>query len=92
MKITKEDKDTIATLSAVFMLVFGVILTAVGFAVDPVGKIDDSVLWVLGQTLLYSGGIFGVTLYTRRRFDEMESRIDRYVHGEEPEESTECEG
>jgi len=80
MKISKEDKDTIATLSAVFMLVFGVVLTCAGFVVDPLGQIDDSVLWVLGQSLLYSGGIFGITLYTKRRFAEMENRMDEYMH------------
>ena len=81
MKISKEDKDTIATLSAVFMLVFGVVLTCAGFIVDPLGQIDDSVLWVLGQSLLYSGGIFGITLYTKRRFSEMETRMDEYING-----------
>jgi hypothetical protein len=74
--MTKERKDAIATYSALGMIVFGVILTAAGFCVSPVGVIDDSVLWVLGQSLLYAGGIFGVTLYTKHRFDEMNRRID----------------
>jgi hypothetical protein len=60
------------------MIVFGVILTAAGFLVSPIGKIDESVLWVLGQCLLYAGGIFGVTLYTKHRFDEM-GRSIRYM-------------
>lgn len=73
--MTKERKDAIATWSALGMIIFGVILTAAGFCVMPVGQIDDSVLWVLGQCLLYAGGIFGVTLYTKHRFDEMDRSI-----------------
>lgn len=70
--MTKERKDAIATWSALGMIIFGVILTAAGFCVAPVGQIDDSVLWVLGQCLLYAGGIFGVTLYTKHRLDEID--------------------
>lgn len=73
--MTKERKDAIATWSALGMIIFGGILTAAGFCVSPVGQIDDSVLWVLGQCLLYAGGIFGVTLYTKHRFDEMDRSI-----------------
>lgn len=73
--MTKEKKDAIATWSALGMIIFGAILTAAGFCVAPVGQIDDSVLWVLGQCLLYAGGMFGVTLYTKHRLDEMDRSI-----------------
>lgn len=83
--MTKERKDTIATYSALGMLVFGAILTGAGFCVTPVGTIDDSVLWVLGQCLLYAGGIFGITLYTKHRFDEMQQHVDfLFKHQNEP--------
>lgn len=89
--MTKERKDAIATYSALGMIIFGAILTAAGFCVTPVGTIDDSVLWVLGQCLLYAGGIFGVTLYTKHRFDEMDRRLAYMVRhpesiDEDPEE------
>ena len=74
--MTKEKKDAIATWSALGMLIFGVLLTGAGFCVTPVGTIDDSVLWVLGQCLLYAGGIFGITLYTKHRFDELQRHVD----------------
>jgi len=96
--MTKERKDAIATYSALGMIIFGAILTAAGFCVAPVGTIDDSVLWVLGQCLLYAGGIFGVTLYTKHRFDEMDKRlaymvrhpenIDEYPEEEEQDGAT----
>lgn len=68
-------KDSVATWSAVGMLAFGIAITTAGFIIPPSGEIHDSVLWVLGQALLYSGGIFGITLYTKRKLGEIEETI-----------------
>ena len=61
----KERKDTITVWSAIAMLAFGVALTATAFCIDPVGEIHDSVLWTLGQCLLYAGGALGIANYAR---------------------------
>lgn len=74
--MTKERRNTIAVWSAIGMIIFGAGLTLAGFIVEPVGQIDDSVLWVLGQALLYAGGIFGVTIYTKGKLDEIETRVN----------------
>lgn len=69
------------------MLVFGITLSAIGFALDPTGEIHDSVLWVLGQSLIYAGGIFGIAAYTRGQIDkrvgEWKDEIARKKEGEE---------
>lgn len=75
MKITKEEKDTWAVISALVMLFFGMMLTVAGFIIPPAGEVHDSVLYILAQCLFYAGGIFGITLYTRRRFDELERKL-----------------
>ena len=46
--MTKETKDTLAVVSALVMLVFGASLCIAGFIVDPLGVIDNSVLWIMG--------------------------------------------
>lgn len=53
----------IQELSALGMLAFGCALTAAGFCANPVGQVHDSVLWVLGQCLVYAGSILGGKLY-----------------------------
>lgn len=92
--MTKETKDNIAVISAVGMLCFGVTLTAIGFALDPTGEIHDSVLWVLGQSLIYAGGIFGIACYTKgqvaKQMGELEDRIRRNK-GESDEQQEEKE-
>ncbi len=63
------------------MLLFGITLTAIGFDLDPAGEVSDSVLWILGQSLIYAGGIFGVAAYTKnmvdRRVDEWREEVRR---------------
>ena len=46
--MTKETKDSLAVISAIMMLVFGAGLCIAGFIVDPLGIIDNSVLWIMG--------------------------------------------
>lgn len=92
MKITKEEKDTWAVISALVMLFFGMMLTVAGFIIPPAGEVHDSVLYILAQCLFYAGGIFGITLYTRRRFDEIERKLrNREFFTEEDAEEQEQE-
>jgi hypothetical protein len=92
MKITKEEKDTWAVISALAMLFFGMMLTIAGFIIPPSGEVHDSVLYILAQCLFYAGGIFGITLYTRRRLDDIEHKLrDRHMLDDDEEEQSEVE-
>ena len=79
--MTKERRSTIAVITAIVMLAFGIILTSIGFFVTPLGEVSDSVLWILGQALIYAGSIFGLATYTkgviREQVNDMEERIKR---------------
>ncbi len=68
-------KEKIATWSGVGMLIFGVLITTAGFIVPPLGEVHGSVLWILGQALIYSGSIFGIAVYTQHKFNEIETHI-----------------
>ena len=61
--------------SGLGMLVFGVIITTAGFIVPPLGQVHDSVLWILGQALIYSGSIWGIALYSKHKLNEIEKHI-----------------
>lgn len=90
--MTKEHKDNIAVTSAIVMLCFGMALTAVGFFVSPVGEVHDSILWILGQALLYAGAIFGVAYYTKGVIDKQVKDLEnRYLKDKEQEQDNEAE-
>ncbi len=59
-----KKKETIATWSALGMLIFGTLITTAGFIVPPLGEVHGSVLWIMGQVLIYSGSILGIAAYT----------------------------
>lgn len=79
--MTKETKGNIAVISAIAMLSFGMVFTGIGFFVTPLGEVSDSVLWILGQALIYAGSIFGIATYTKgviiKQVGELEERYKR---------------
>lgn len=79
--MTKERKDNLAIVTAVTLLVFGMVLTTIGFFVNPMGEVHNSILWILGQCLIYCGSIFGVAYYTKgvitKQIDEVERRLKK---------------
>ena len=87
--MTHGVKENITYGSALFMLVFGVVLTTAGFIMEPVGEIHDSVLYVLGQCLIFAGSVLGVGAYTTGKVREMRRDIDRrfnaYERREKPD-------
>ena len=80
--MTQGIKENIIFGSAIGMLLFGVILTTAGFIIDPAGQVHDSVLYVLGQCLIFAGSAMGISAYTSGKVKEMrhdiERRFDRY--------------
>ena len=79
-----KDKAAIVTALAAFL--FGWILSIAGFIVEPLGEVADSVLWILGQSLIYCASVFGLTTYfqseTRRLrmyTDERMRLIDKKI-------------
>lgn len=74
--MTQGIKENLTYGSAIGMLMFGVILTTAGFIIDPQGQIHDSVLYVLGQCLLFAGSVMGVSAYTAGRMRHIEHEID----------------
>jgi hypothetical protein len=56
-------KDTIMIITACVMMASGVIMCYLSFLLDPLHRVDDSVLWYLGQCLVYASGVFGISGY-----------------------------
>lgn len=77
-------KDKIAYTTAVFAFFFGWGLTIAGFIVGA-GVISDSVLWVLGQALVYAASIFGVGMYVTGAVKNMKEEVEGFLGKEEEE-------
>ena len=58
-------KNRLAVVTCLIAFGLGWCLTIVGFIVPPLGEVADSILWVLGQSLLYTSAVLGVGMYTQ---------------------------
>jgi len=88
-------KTKIAYISAIVAFCIGWILTIAAFIVPPVAAIEESVLWVLGQALLYSASVLGIGLYVTGSVRNMKKSIGHFMaremkrYGQEPDEDEE---
>jgi hypothetical protein len=74
-------KSKIAYITAVVAFVIGWGLTVAGFIIGA-GVISDSVLWVLGQALVYAASVFGVGMYVGSEVIGMRRSIRRFMKEE----------
>ena len=83
--LSAKEKAAIITAFIAFIIGWG--LTVAGFVVPPVGEVADSILWVLGQALVYAASVFGITSYftseTKRMKRDMENYFERRIKEEE---------
>jgi hypothetical protein len=72
-------KTRIAYITAVVAFVVGWGLTIAAFFYPPIGIIHESVLWVLGQALLYAASVLGIGMYVTGQVRSMRNTMDRYI-------------
>ena len=82
MKQTWKDltiKEQIAIISACVAFVLGWAMSIGAFFVPPVGEVADSILWILGQALLYCSATFGIAAYFRSESVQLRRDMDRHL-------------
>ncbi len=79
---TLDVKTKIAYITAICAFFFGWGLTVAGFIIGA-GVISDSVLWVLGQSLVYAASVFGVGMYVTGAVKGMKQEVEDFIHKEE---------
>ena len=72
-------KDKIAIISAITAFILGWGLTIAGFIVPPLGNVSNSVLWILGQALIYAASVFGITGYFSAETVKLRHDMNRHL-------------
>lgn len=76
----RETKEDVQIWTAVGMLIAGTTMSFIGFFVEPMGIIHDSVLWFFAQCLLYGGAVFGIPLYVKSKINSIignDNKVER---------------
>lgn len=72
-------KDKIAIISAIMAFILGWGLSIAGFIIAPIGEVADSVLWILGQALIYAASVFGVSSYFNAESVKLRDDMNRHL-------------
>ena len=84
-------KQKFAIVTAVIAFVAGWGLTIAGFILPPRGEVADSVLWVLGQALVYTASVLGIGMYFNNQMVKFRADTKQYIDREIREEKAEEE-
>ena len=68
-------KDHLAMWTAIASFTLGWLLIIINFFVPPIGVVADSSLWILGQALLYCGGVVGIAQYTKGELKKIKYQV-----------------
>ena len=85
MKTTWKDlsiKEKLAVGSACLAFIAGWALTLCA-AFVPILLSEQGVLWILGQSLIYSASVFGVSMYFKAEAVQMKNDMQRYFNKRE---------
>ena len=72
-------KQKFAIVTAVVAFVVGWGLTIAGFIIPPKGDVADSVLWILGQALVYTASVLGIGMYFNNQMVKFRADTRRYI-------------
>lgn len=80
MEKKMDTKQKTAYWTAIIAFVCGWGLTVAGFCVSPVGEVSGSVLAVLGEAMVYTASVFGVTLYFSNEMMKFKRDARQYLN------------
>ena len=85
-------KQKFAIVTAVVAFIVGWGLTIAGFIIPPQGEVADSVLWILGQALIYTASVLGIGMYFNNQMVKFRTDTKRYIDRELKEDRSDDEG
>lgn len=72
-------KDKAAYILAFTAFILGWVITIAGFCVPPLGIVHETVLWILGQALLFSGSVIGIAQYYSAQLKAFKDNIGNTI-------------
>ena len=79
MKWNNQSKEIAAHIAAGLLLFFGMIMVVCGFVTPPSGEVHDSILWIFGQTLVFSGAVLGISLHVDNSIKSIEANLEEKI-------------
>ena len=74
-------KESTMIVTACVMLLSGVVMCFLSFALAKNHEVADSVLWYLGQCIVYASSVFGIGSYVDYKIDKRSMTINQTKRG-----------
>lgn len=76
-------KERLGYIFASVCFLLGWIVTFIAFFIDPIGTVADSILYILGQSLLFSGAIVGIGQYYNAQVQNFKYEVKKFIKNKE---------
>lgn len=83
MEEKRDIKQRTAYWTAIIAFICGWGLTIAGFIVPPRGEVNGSVLAVLGEAMVYTASVLGITLYFSNEMVKFKRDTRKYLNDKE---------
>lgn len=78
--MTESNKQKIQYSTAIGFLISGICMCFIAFFLDEEHIINSSVLWYMGQAVVFTSAVFGIDVYIRQQVHDAERRITDKMH------------
>ena len=75
----KTTKDKFAYGTAIVSFILGWVMCIWGFSTPPPGEVDSSVLWIMGQSLIYTASVLGITNYFNKEVKQFKRGVKKNI-------------
>lgn len=72
MFFLRDHKEGVMIVSALVMLLSGIVLSFLSFFLSELYRVDDSVLWYFAQTIVYASSVFGIGSYVNYKLKDFQ--------------------
>lgn len=76
-------KEGISYSMAVVLFVFGIIMSIWGFVTPPEGELSNSLLFLVGQSLLFIAAILGISYSYEEKLNHFQAEIRRQMNNKD---------
>lgn len=71
----KDSRNKLAIISGYTSFFCGWLIVFISFFVEPIGEISNSALYTLGESLVFTGGVIGITQYTKGQISKIRHEV-----------------
>ena len=75
-------KEWIQYIICIVCILGAITMSFLAMYIDPTGEVHNSILWIIGQVLIFVGSIFGISSIHNVQMRKIDKKIDDNVNSQ----------